>query len=153
MEIFISWSGELSKELGEIFSKWIPAVLQVVKPYFTPDDIEKGSRWSNEIAKELQESEIGIIVLTRDNLLNSWIMFEAGALSKQMETSKICVILFGLENTDLVGPLVQFQTTSFKKGDMKKLVVELDDDEFWLGPLRRNLGAVIKDAQVQLTEH
>lgn len=127
MEIFVSWSGELSKEIGEIFSDWIPAVLQVVKPYFTPDDIEKGARWSNEIAKELQQSEIGIIVLTRDNLLNPWIMFEAGALSKQMETSRICVILFGLENTDLVGPLVQFQATSFKKGDVKKLVKTINN--------------------------
>ena len=127
MRIFISWSGELSKELGEIFSNWIPAVLQFVRPYFTPDDIEKGSRWSTEIAKELQQSEIGIIVLTKDNLLNPWIMFETGALSKQMETSRICPILFGLENTDLVGPLVQFQATSFKERDMKKLVKTINN--------------------------
>lgn len=113
--------------MGETFSNWIPSVLQFVKPYFTPDDIEKGSRWSSEIAKELQESQIGIIVLTRDNLLNPWIMFEAGALSKQLEKSKICPILFGLENTDLIGPLVQFQATSFTKGDMKKLIKTINN--------------------------
>jgi hypothetical protein len=128
MEIFISWSGELSKELGEIFSNWIASVLQFVRPYFTPDDMEKGSRWSSEIAKELQESQIGIIVLTRDNLSKPWIMFEAGALSKQMEKAKICPILFGLEKTDLVGPLVQFQATSFTKEDMKKLVKTINNE-------------------------
>lgn len=128
MEIFISWSGELSKNLGEVLTNWIPGVLQFVKPYFTPDDIVKGSRWSSEIAKELQESQIGIIVLTKDNLSNPWIMFEAGALSKQMDKSKICPILFGLEKTDLVGPLVQFQATSFIKEDIKKLVKTINDE-------------------------
>lgn len=127
MQIFISWSGPLSKELGEIFRDWIPSVLQFVRPYFTPDDIEKGSRWSSEIAKELQGSQIGIIVLTRDNLSSPWIMFEAGALSKQLDKSKVCPILFGLENTDLVGPLVQFQATSFTEGDMKKLVKTINN--------------------------
>ena len=128
MKIFISWSGQLSKELGEVFRDWIPGVLQFVRPYFTPDDIEKGSRWSSEIAKELQESQIGVIMLTRENLLEPWIMFEAGALSKQLEKSKICPILFGLENTDLVGPLVQFQATSFTKVDMKKLVKTINNE-------------------------
>lgn len=127
MKIFISWSGQLSKELAEVFRDWIPGVLQFVKPYFTPGDMEKGSRWSSEIAKELQESQIGIIVLTRENLSEPWIMFEAGALSKQLEKSQICPILFGVEDTDLVGPLVQFQATSFTKADMKKLVKTINN--------------------------
>jgi hypothetical protein len=127
MKIFISWSGQLSKQLGEVSRDWIPGVLQFVKPYFTPDDIEKGSRWGSEIARELQESQVGIIVLTRENLSEPWIMFEAGGLSKQLEKSRICPILFGLENTDLVGPLVQFQATSFTKVDMKKLVKTINN--------------------------
>lgn len=158
MQIFISWSGQLSKELGEIFYSWIPGVLQFVKPYFTPDDVEKGSRWSSEIAKELQESQIGVIVLTRENLLSPWIMFEAGALSKQMEKSRICPILFGLENTDLVGPLVQFQATSFVKEDMEKLVSTINsacgeqklennvlDDvfEMWWPKLEKQISSVL----------
>lgn len=122
MEIFISWSGQLSKEIGEIINNWIPAVLQNIKPYFTPDDVEKGTRWSSEIAKELQESQVGILVLTRENLLSPWIMFEAGALSKQMDKSRICPMLFGIENTDLTGPLVQFQATAFNKTDVSKLI-------------------------------
>ncbi len=127
MKIFISWSGELSKELGEIFSNWIPSVLQSVRPYFTPEDIEKGSRWSSEIAKELEESRIGIIMLTRENLLEPWITFEAGALSKELEKSKICPILFGVGNSDLVGPLVQFQATSFTREEMRKLVKTINN--------------------------
>jgi hypothetical protein len=122
MQIFISWSGKLSKDIGETFKKWIPSVLQVVKPYFTPDDIEKGTRWSTEIAKELEQSQVGIVIVTRQNLQSPWIMFESGALSKQLTKSRICPILFGVENTDLQGPLVQFQTTSFIKDDMFRLI-------------------------------
>ncbi len=38
MKVFISWSGTKSKKIAEIFRKWIPGVIQAVKPYFTPDD-------------------------------------------------------------------------------------------------------------------
>jgi hypothetical protein len=127
VKVFISWSGELSKELGDIFSKWIPSVLQCVKPSFTPAGVDKGSRWSSEIAKELEESRIGIIMLTRENLLQPWIMFEAGALSKELEKSRICPILFGVGNSDLVGPLAQFQATLFEEEEMRKLIRSINN--------------------------
>jgi hypothetical protein len=122
MKVFISWSGDLSKELGEALRKWIPGVIQQVKPYFTPNDIEKGARWSTDIAVELGESKIGIICLTSENLEKPWVMFEAGALSKQLDTAYVCPILFDIDSSDLKGPLIQFQATSFNKPEVKKLI-------------------------------
>ena len=122
MKVFISWSGELSRELGEAFRDWLPAVIQNVKPFFTPDDIEKGSRWSKDIANELEASSVGIFCLTKENLSKPWIMFEAGALSKNLDVSKVCPILFGVENTDIEGPLVQFQSSPFEKKEIKSLL-------------------------------
>src|SRR6516164_2994774 len=61
MKVFISWSGDRSKQLAEVIHWWLPNVLQFVKPYFTPADMEKGTRWDNEISKELGQSQIGII--------------------------------------------------------------------------------------------
>ncbi len=122
MKIFISWSGECSKALAEALREWLPGVIQAVKPYFTPDDVTKGSRWNTEISKELEESRVGLICLTRDNLREPWIMFEAGALSKNLDKSRVCPILFGVEPTDIKGPLVQFQAAKFKKEDIKKVV-------------------------------
>lgn len=127
MKIFISWSGELSKEIGEALRTWLPAVLQTVKPYFTPDDIEKGARWNSEIAQELESSKLGIICVTRENLQSSWVMFEAGALSKKLDKSYVCPMLFGIENTDVKGPLVQFQSTQFSKTDTKKLIKTINE--------------------------
>lgn len=122
MKVFISWSGQQSQELGEVLRDWLPAVLQLVTPYFTPSDIEKGTRWSTHIAQELSASKVGILCVTRDNLHSDWILFEAGALSKSLEKTYVCPILFGITNTDLAGPLKQFQTTEFEKGDMQRLL-------------------------------
>ncbi len=122
MRVFISWSGSKSRKFAEQLREWIPLVIQSAKPYFSPEDIEKGARWSSEISEELSSSEIGIICLTRDNIHSDWILFESGALSKSLDKSHVCPILFGLGNADIDGPLKQFQTTSFNKADFFKLI-------------------------------
>lgn len=127
MKVFISWSGSNSRKLAEAIRDWLPAVLQLIKPYFTPSDIEKGTRWSTEIAKELESSKVGILCITRDNLHSDWVMFEAGALSKSLDKAHVCPVLFGIHNTDLAGPLKQFQTTEFNKEDFKKLVAVINN--------------------------
>lgn len=127
MKVFISWSGVLSKELGEALRDWIPVVLQAVNPYFTPSDVEKGTRWSTDIARELEGSSIGILCITRENINSPWMLFEAGALSKSLEKSHVCPMLFGITNTDLAGPLKQFQTTAFDKAEMKQLITVINN--------------------------
>ncbi|MBL0912362.1 MAG: toll/interleukin-1 receptor domain-containing protein, partial [Bacteroidia bacterium] len=126
-KVFISWSGELSKKLAEEVRIWLPGVLQFVKPYFTPNDIEKGTRWSTDIASELESSSVGIICLTKDNLNKPWILFEAGALSKNFGKSNVCTILFNFDSTDFSGPLTSFQATKFDKADFKKLLVTVNN--------------------------
>jgi hypothetical protein len=85
VKVFISWSGELSRRLADEIQRWLPATLQFVKPYFTPVDIEKGTKWVSEISAELSKSHVGIICLTKENLSSPWILFEAGALSKNLD--------------------------------------------------------------------
>lgn len=122
MKIFISWSGDRSKALAEVLYQWLPAVIQAVKPYYSPDDIAKGTRWGVEIAKELEASRVGLICLTPDNPTAPWIMFEAGALSKSLDQSRLCPILFDLDPSDIQGPLVQFQACRFGREEMDRVV-------------------------------
>jgi hypothetical protein len=77
------------KKLAEILNAWLPQVIQAVRPFFTPDDIQKGARWGSEISKELEQTRVGIICLTRANLQAPWLMFEAGALAKSMKESRV----------------------------------------------------------------
>lgn len=122
MKVFISWSGDRSKALAEILRQWLPGVIQAVKPYYSPDDIAKGTRWSSEIAKELEASRVGLICLTPDNLSAPWIMFEAGALSKNLDRSRLCPLLFDVDPSDVEGPLVQFQACRFSREEIERVV-------------------------------
>jgi hypothetical protein len=123
MKVFISWSGDRSRAIADVLRRWLPSVLQAVRPYFSPDDVAKGSRWSAEIAKELEASRIGLLVITPENQEAPWLLFEAGALAKNLDRSKVCPLLFGdMEPTDVKGPLVQFQAAQFSQDEMKRVM-------------------------------
>lgn len=127
MNVFISWSGKMSGELAKVLRDWLPSVIQAAKPYFSTDDIEKGARGNTMLAKELEDASIGILCLTRENLEAPWIMFEAGALSKSLDKSRVCPILFGeLSTTDLQGPLTNFQASKFSQEDMLKVLATIN---------------------------
>ena len=126
-KVFISWGGDLSKKLAQEINNWLPSVLQFVTPYFTPEDIEKGARWESNIAEELSSSNVGIICLTKDNIDRPWILFEAGALSKNFGKSNVCTILFDVDSTSITGPLTCFQATKFEKADFKKLLQTINN--------------------------
>lgn len=83
---------------------------------------QKGARWESEIAKELEASRVGLLILTPENIESAWLVFEAGALARNLEKSKVCPILCGLEPTDIKGPLVQFQSARFNAPEMKRVV-------------------------------
>ncbi|MBH2846078.1 toll/interleukin-1 receptor domain-containing protein [Serratia marcescens] len=127
MELFISWSGERSRAIAEVIREWVPCVIQAVKPYFSPDDINKGQRWSSEISNKLEASKVGVVILTPANLDAPWLMFEAGALSKSLETSRVCPLLFGVTPADVIGPLVQFQCSEFSETEAFKLLHSIND--------------------------
>jgi hypothetical protein len=122
MKVFISWSGEQSKEIAEAFRNWLPCVLHAVKPYFSPDDITKGARWERDIAKELEMCRVGLLVLSGENVQAPWVVFEAGALSKIIDKSKVVPLLFGVEPADIKGPLARFQPAKFDAVDIKRVV-------------------------------
>ncbi len=123
MKLFLSWSGPASRSIAKQFRKWLPMLLQHVQPYLSSADIDKGSRWSTDIANELQASNFGLIFITPDNTQAPWIMFEAGALAKAVDTSVVAPILFNVTQAQLRdSPLVQFQLTPFEREEVKALV-------------------------------
>lgn len=128
-KVFISWSGDLSKKLAEVIRDWLPSVLQFVRPYFTPNDIEKGARWASDISVELEKSDVGIVCLTKENMNNPWILFEMGALSKNLRASRVCPILFGIKDADIEVPIAMFQNTKFNRNDFKQLILTINEAE------------------------
>jgi hypothetical protein len=122
MNVFISWSGERSRKVATALKEWLPIVIQSVVPWFSPEDIDKGARWMAELAKQLDKLNMGIICVTPENREAPWLLFEAGALSKALDTSLVCPLLLGVEPADLQGPLAQFQATRATREDVRKLL-------------------------------
>lgn len=141
MKLFISWSGDKSKEIAVVLREWLPMVMQSIKPYVSSEDIYKGGRWSNDVSTELQDSNFGIIVITKENVYAPWIQFEAGALSKSMSSSRVCPILIDVKISEISEPFKQFQATTFKKEDVKKMIVSINK-----GNLESELEATRLDA-------
>lgn len=126
MKVFLSWSGTRSHKVAMVFRDWLPSVIQEIVPYVSSEDIDKGARWSTDIAKELSDSTFGILCVTRENLNAPWLTFEAGALSKTMDKSFVTPFLFDIKRSEVDGPILQFQSTIFEKDDLKKLVTTLN---------------------------
>jgi len=125
VKIFLSWSGELSRDVARVFAQMLPVLFEDVEPFEASEDIEKGRRWSPTLATELRECSYGIICLTRSNLNMPWVLFEAGALSK-LDTSHVAPFLLGVKPSEVKPPLADFQVTSYDKEDVKRLIKSIN---------------------------
>jgi hypothetical protein len=125
MKVFLSWSGELSHKVALTLRDWLPSVIQSIEPYVSSEDIDKGARWSTDIASELADSSYGILCVTKENIHAPWLTFEAGALSKTMDKSYVSPFLFDIKRSEVNGPILQFQSTVFEKEDVRKLLLSL----------------------------
>lgn len=163
MKIFISWSGDRSQKLAEALREWLPLVLHFAKPWLSKSDIKAGDRWSVEVAKELQESNFGIICVTKENLTSPWILFESGALAKSMEDGRVIPLLLDLDFKEISGPLAQFQAKKADQAGVRELVMSLNksaqqpDPEDRLtkifDPLYADLGKIISEIPASGAPH
>jgi hypothetical protein len=120
--VFLAWSGQVSKAVAEAWHEWLPLAIQGAKPWMSSTDIPKGTAWFGELADQLKGIRIGIICVTPDNLSAPSIHFEAGALSKTVaEQQYVCPYLLNVKDTDLGFPLAQFQATKAERDDTRQL--------------------------------
>lgn len=126
MKVFISWSGERSQALAQALRGWLPLVLHYVEPWLSEADVAAGERWAQEVAKELDASNFGVICVTPENVAAPWVLFEAGALAKSMQGARVIPLLFNLEFSDITGPLAQFQAKKVEKGGLAEVVQSIN---------------------------
>lgn len=126
MKVFISWSKERSRRVGELLDEWLQGVLQAIRPWISTKDIEKGSWWFNEINNQLSGVSLGIVCLTSENLNNPWILFESGVLSKGLSSNRVFTLLIDIEPSDVKGPLSHFNHSKPDKDGIYKMVTALN---------------------------
>lgn len=125
--VFMSWSGEQSHRVAALLYKWLPQFIQSIDPFLSSEDIRKGARWFAEISGELDRINFGILCVTRSNLDAPWLLFEGGALSKSLGHSRVTPLLINVSNSDLRGPLAQFNTTSLQRNNIKQLLESMNE--------------------------
>ena len=124
MKIFISWSGHKSNKVAMAFREWLLNFsINKEDIFVSSEDIDMGSKWLTELSNALEEGDFSILSMTKENITAPWIMFEAGALSKFKDESRVCPFLFDLTDDDIVNnPIKQFQNTKCEKDEIFKLV-------------------------------
>jgi TIR domain len=130
VKVFISWSGTRSRETAKLLRGWLKQVINEIEPWMSDEDLAKGGDWSGDITNQLNAAEFGIICVTPGNMDRPWLLFEAGALSRQVNNvaSRVAPLLIGFNSkSDVPYPLGRFQATEPTKADMLKLIKSLND--------------------------
>ena len=119
--LFISWSGETSRCVADCLRKTLPLILRV-EPWLSVRDLPLGRPWLLELFDQLNKCDVGILVVTADNFDSPWMQFEAGALCKNFDHSRVFPYLVGIESSQLRGPFSHFQAISADKTSSERLI-------------------------------
>lgn len=119
--VTISWSGTMSRKIAVVLSKWLEETVDGVEAWISESDIAIGTPWFEELMMQLERSRVVVICVTAENVTSPWVHFEAGAIARRQEHSRVCPYLIGVDPDDLrSGPLVLFQCArSDKEGTLK----------------------------------
>jgi hypothetical protein len=125
--VFISWAKARSQSPASAFAEFLGTVVQYAKPWISTEDIPKGSAWFSKISDALEGCNVGVVFVTRENMLEPWIHLEAGAILKAVsDEARVCPVLLDLPVTDLAGPFSNLNATTTEKADMQKLILDIN---------------------------
>lgn len=132
LRVFISWSKN-SRGVGKALSDAVAEIFDPMVKTFISQEILAGSRGLDIIDTQLNETDFGIICLTKANQSEQWINYEAGALSRQVadKRTRMGVFLIDLPGPEEVNsPLDIFQCKLATFEGFTDLMVSLNE----LGP-------------------
>jgi hypothetical protein len=126
--VFLMWSGAMSKAVAGTLRLWLPKVHQYVKPWMSETDIDRGAVWEAELLTQLSTQRFGIACLTPEIPGGSyWMLFEAGALWRSAPgDSRICTYLLDLRPNDVHQPLQKFQNSIADEGNTFAMIKSLN---------------------------
>ena len=130
MKIFISWSGDLSKRIAELLSLWIPNVVPYTEIFFSTESLSLGKPWIDGLSKALENVNFGISIVTKSNMQNPWLLYEAGAIYHKDKSSTECTLvplLIDVSKSALQPPLGLFQAINFEEKEIKELILTINE--------------------------
>lgn len=125
MKIFLSWSGQDSQshQVAKALRDWLPNVIQQLEPWLSSQDIKTGTNWQAELDKQIADTSFGILAITHESKDKPYLLFEAGALSRQVkDKAYVCPYYFGITSTDFNNPISVYQgEEATREGTLKLL--------------------------------
>lgn len=122
MKLFLSWSGDESKNTAERLKTWLILLFPSLEIWISSRDLVAGDRWHDQLSKELELTDFGIICLNAENSKSPWVLYEAGALSKSVDQGRIIPLLTGLNFADAPDPLKHFQAVKENREGLKEII-------------------------------
>jgi len=127
MRIFTSWSGPRSHKAALGLKSLLQDVFGETAQVFVSDHISPGEAWAQRVGTELEQSEFGILCLTRENFQAPWLLFEAGAIAKKFGVARIVPYLIDeLPQESGRSPLAQFQHVSADRDGTYRLIESIN---------------------------
>lgn len=126
MHVFISWHGEKSLAYAERLKELIENCIQSITVFCSNQDIHNGDNWSKVLFEELSCAKYSIVCLTKDNIKEPWINFEAGAIANKLD-NKMTTLLIDLKPSDLFSPLSLFQATKLEKQSIQNMILAINE--------------------------
>ncbi|WP_461475336.1 TIR domain-containing protein [Microbacterium sp. HJ5] len=110
MKVFISWSGDQTRDLGHAVKQFLEtAFAGHVETFLSDADVAPGERFLASINSQLDAADLGLLLVTRANQHAPWLLFESGALAGKTARGSVIPILIDIERAELDAPLNQFQ--------------------------------------------
>lgn len=130
MKIFLSWSGDISRDVATMLRTWLRSVLHATDPWMSKEDIPPGTIWFGVISENITESKYGILCVTKENRKAPWLLWEAGALYRGFkETRRVVPFLINLDKKDLDHPLSNFQVIeATDKQEVLRMLKSINDE-------------------------
>ena len=136
MELLLTWSGTGSHDIATFFRNWLPEVVPDILPWISSQDIAKGKKWSNELTKQMNKTNISITFITPENVRSPWVFYEVGFIAAKLEEGTVCPYLIGVDKGLVKDtPLGQFQWTEANKPDTLALIQSINKE---LGDKKHN---------------
>jgi hypothetical protein len=120
--VFLSWSKDRSRVIAEVFFRRLPHILPSVNAFMSPH-IAGGELGIQAIHKALDGAAFGLAFLTPENVTETWLNYECGALSAQLASGKgkVATVVLDIEG------LQHLQFTKLTAAGIKKLMTELNE--------------------------
>lgn len=152
-KIFISWSGENSKEIAKALKEVLEEHIfngTGLECFVSDIDISSGDDWWNKIKRELTNCKLGIVCITKENIKAPWIFFESGAMiARNLKLIPLLVNcgIHSLNNTPLSSKnMVDF----YSQEKFLKMVRNINDDLHLLETSLQNLNLIAKEGYLWL---